>query len=70
MKMPLKRGGKKAVQENIEELYHANAHKPAGQKRGRKQIIAIAFAALAANHKLASRVPKSKRLRPARRKKK
>ncbi len=43
--MPLKKGGKKAVQANIEELYHANALKPSGKKRGRKQIIAIAFAA-------------------------
>jgi hypothetical protein len=43
--MPLKKGGKKAVQANIEELYHANDSKPAGKKRGRKQIIAIAFAA-------------------------
>lgn len=43
--MPLHKGGKKAVRENISELYHANASKPAGQKRGRKQIIAIAFAA-------------------------
>jgi len=43
--MPLKRGGKKAVQANIEELYHANASKPAGKKRKRDQIIAIAYAA-------------------------
>jgi hypothetical protein len=43
--MPLKKGGKQAVQYNIEELYHANASKPAGKKRGRDQIIAIAFAA-------------------------
>jgi hypothetical protein len=43
--MPLQKGGKKAVQANIEELYHANASKPASQKRGRKQIVAIAFAA-------------------------
>ena len=43
--MPLKKGGKKAVQSNIAELYHANASKSPGKKRGRKQIIAIAFAA-------------------------
>jgi hypothetical protein len=43
--MPLKQGGKKAVQANITELYHANESKPAGKKRGRDQIIAIAFAA-------------------------
>jgi hypothetical protein len=43
--MPLKKGGKKAVRENIEELYRANKSKPAGKKRGRRQIIAIAFAA-------------------------
>jgi len=43
--MPLHKGGKKAVQENISELYHANAAKPSAKKRGRKQIIAIAFAA-------------------------
>jgi hypothetical protein len=43
--MPLHKGGKKAVQANISELYHANDSKPAGKKRGRKQIIAIAFAA-------------------------
>ena len=43
--MPLYKGGKKAVQYNISELYHANDSKPAGKKRGRKQIVAIAFAA-------------------------
>ena len=43
--MPLKKGGEKAVQANIRELYHANASKPADKKRGRRQIIAIAFAA-------------------------
>ena len=43
--MPLHKGGKKAVQENIKELYHANASKPAGKKRERKQIVAIAFSA-------------------------
>jgi hypothetical protein len=43
--MPLHKGGKKAVQENIKELYHANDSKPVGKKRGRKQIVAIAFAA-------------------------
>lgn len=43
--MPLKKGGKKAVQANIAELYHANDSKPMGQKRGRDQIIAIAYAA-------------------------
>ncbi|HEY5038991.1 MAG TPA: hypothetical protein VIJ93_07980 [bacterium] len=43
--MPLKKGGKKAVQANISELYHANASKPPNKKRGRKQIVAIAFAA-------------------------
>jgi len=42
--LPLKRDRKKAVQANITELYHANDSKPAGKKRGRKQIIAIAFA--------------------------
>jgi hypothetical protein len=43
--MPLKKGGKKAVQDNIAELYHANDSKPAVKKRGRNRIIAIAFAA-------------------------
>jgi hypothetical protein len=43
--MPLHKGGIKAVQANIRELYHANASKPANHKRGRKQIVAIAFAA-------------------------
>jgi hypothetical protein len=43
--MPLHQGGKKSVQYNIRELYHANDSKPAGKKRGRKQIVAIAFAA-------------------------
>ena len=43
--MPLKIGGKKAVQANIAELYHANDSKPANKKRKRDQIIAIAFAA-------------------------
>jgi hypothetical protein len=43
--LPLKQGGKKAVQANIAELYHANESKPVGKKRGRGQIIAIAFAA-------------------------
>jgi len=45
LEMPLKKGGKKAVQANIEELYHANDSKPAGKKRKRNQIVAIAFAA-------------------------
>jgi hypothetical protein len=44
-KMPLKKGGKKAVQDNIKELYHANDSKPAGEKRKRDQIVAIAYAA-------------------------
>jgi hypothetical protein len=43
--MPLHKDGKKAVQYNISELYHANASKPAGKKRGRNQIVEIAFAA-------------------------
>ena len=43
--MPLKKGGKKAVQANIAELYHVNDSKPAGKKSKRDQIIAIAFAA-------------------------
>jgi hypothetical protein len=41
--MPLKKGGKKAVSDNIRELYHANETKPAGKKRERDQIIAIAY---------------------------
>jgi hypothetical protein len=43
--MPLKQGGKGAVQANIAELYHSNKLKPLDKKRGRDQIIAIAFAA-------------------------
>lgn len=43
--MLLKKGGKRAVQENIAELYHANDSRPRGKKRRRDQIIAIAFAA-------------------------
>lgn len=29
---------------NIRELYHANASKPKGKKRSKKQILAIAYA--------------------------
>lgn len=49
--MPLKKGGKKAVSENIRELYHANEDKPAGKKRGRDQIIAIAYNAAGKDRK-------------------
>jgi len=49
--MPLHKGGKKAVQYNIKELYHANDSKPIGKKRKRDQIIAIAFAAARKNKK-------------------
>lgn len=31
------------VNKNIQELYRANAGKPAGKKRGKAQIIAIAY---------------------------
>jgi hypothetical protein len=41
--MPLKRGGQKAVSANIRELIKANKSKPAGKKRSRDQIIAIAL---------------------------
>lgn len=39
--MPLKKGGKKCVGENIRELTEAN--KTRGKKRPRKQIVAIAL---------------------------
>jgi len=43
--MPLKSGkSQKTVSENIRELTKANADKPAGKKRSREQIIAIAMA--------------------------
>lgn len=43
--MPLKSGSSKAIiSSNISELYHANASKSEGAKRGRAQIIAIALA--------------------------
>lgn len=41
--MPLFHGGKEAVSKNVKELYHANAAKPEGKKRGRAQIVAIAI---------------------------
>ena len=41
--MPVK-PGPGAVSSNISELYHANADRPAGKKRKRAQIIAIAMA--------------------------
>jgi hypothetical protein len=40
--MPLL-SGKKNIGRNIKELYEANKDKPAKQKRGRDQIIAIAM---------------------------
>jgi len=43
------KGGKQAVQANIREFYHASVSKPIGQKRGRRQIIAVAFAAARGN---------------------
>lgn len=38
-----KNGVKKAVAANIAELTRANKSKPAGKKRSREQIIAIAY---------------------------
>lgn len=43
--MPLRRGTSRAAfSYNVRELYHANASKPRGKKRSRKQILAIAYA--------------------------
>ena len=41
--MPLRTGGQEAVSANVRELYHANAHKPKGKKRSRKEILAAAY---------------------------
>ncbi len=41
----------KDVSKNIRELYHANDKKPETQRRPRKQIIAIAYAAAKRNKK-------------------
>lgn len=50
--MPLpKGGGRKQASENIRELYHANESKPAGKKRKRNQIIAIAMNAAGVSKK-------------------
>lgn len=50
--MPLQPGkSQQVVSNNISELYKANAFKPQGKKRPRKQIIAIALSNARKNKK-------------------